>query len=322
MFRRYSFFFTLSFAIVSVLNAQSDYYHQELSITTENDVYLLQNTDRYYSNGALIHFRFISNKRSFLGVRHREETKRIIELELSQKFFTPKDLTLTNFVDYDRPYAGWLYTGFTVSDFPKPNRIISFGAELGVVGDISGADGFQTWYHRNFGFPDPQGWDFQIRNELVANLKASYSYQLPLVKNSVDLITSTSAVLGTGFINAMQQVDVRFGKLQSLDESVFKNAIIGRRRNGFERHAYFFLGYGAQWVGHNITVQGSLWKDNSPHTEDIHSGIHRFRVGWAANSVNTTFKMTYNWLSEEVKGAKVHSYIGFELLIRFRPQKL
>lgn len=321
MFRRFFFFLALLFAFASGLYAQADYYHQELSITTENDVYLLQNTDRYYSNGALIHFRFIPDKSSFLGISHKEEVKRIIEIELSQKFFTPKDLTLTDFAEYDRPYAGWLYTGLTISDFVKPNQLLSYGVELGVVGDISGADGFQTWYHRNFGFPEPQGWDFQIRNELVFNLKANYSYQVPLLKNSIDLITSTSAMLGTGFINARQQVDVRFGKLQALDESVFKNAIIGRRRNGFDRHAYFFLGYGAQWVGHNITIQGSLWKDNSPHTEDVFLGIQRFRVGWAANSENTTFKMTYNWLSEEVKGAKVHSYIGFELLIRFRPRK-
>ncbi len=322
MYRRYLFSVALSLIMFSGLIAQSDYFHQELSITTENDVYLLQNTDRYYSNGALIHFRFIPEKRSFLGIGHKEDTKRIIELELSQKFFTPRDLTLTDIADYDRPYAGWLYTGLTISDFPKANQALTYGAELGVVGSISGADGFQTWYHRNFGFPEPQGWDSQIRNELVFNLKANYSYQFPLLKNSIDLITTSSAVLGTGFINAMQQADFRFGKLQSLDESAFKSAIIGRRRNGFERHAYFFLGYGAQWVGHNVTIQGSLWKDNSPHTEEIYNSIQRFRVGWAASSVNTTFKMTYNWLSEEVRGAKVHSYIGFELLIRFRPRNL
>lgn len=321
MFRRFYFFLSLLFPFTSGLYGQTDYYHQELSITTENDVYLLQNTDRYYSNGALIHFRFIPNKSSFLGISHKEEVKRIIEIELSQKFYTPKDLTLTDFVDYDRPYAGWLYTGLTISDFVKPNQLLSYGVELGVVGDVSGADGFQTWYHRNFGFPEPQGWDFQIRNELVFNLKANYSYQFPLLKNSIDLITSTSTMLGTGFINAMQQADIRFGKLQDLDESVFKNAIIGRRRNGFDRHAYLFVGYGAQWVGHNITIQGSLWKENSPHTEEIFSSVQRFRVGWAANSENTTFKMTYNWLSEEVKGARTHSYVGFELLIRFRPRE-
>lgn len=322
MFRRFLFFCVISFFAVPGLVAQSDYYHQELSITTENDVYLLQNTDRYYSNGALIHFRFIPEKNAFLGIKHKEATKRIIEIELSQKFYTPKDLTLTDVAEFDRPYAGWLYTGLSISDFPKPNQLLSYGVELGVVGDISGADGFQTWYHRNFGFPVPRGWDLQIRNELVANLKGSYSYQFPLLKNSIDLIATSSAVLGTGFINVMQQADIRFGKLQSLDESAFKNAIIGRRRNGFDRHAYFFLGYGEQLVGHNVTIQGSLWKDNSPHTEDIHTRIQRFRVGWAASSVNTTFKMTYNWLSEEVKGAKVHSYVGFELLIRLRPRKL
>lgn len=321
MFRRYSFLFALSLIFFSRLSAQSDYYDQELSITTENDVYLLQNTDRYYSNGALIHYRFIPRKSSFLGIAKQEGVKRIVEVEFSQKFYTPKDLTLTEVDDFDRPYAGWLYAGLTVSDFLTPDQLLSYGAELGVVGSISGADGFQTWYHRNFGFPEPQGWDSQIRNELVLNLKVNYSRQFKLVDSSIDLITTSSAMLGTGYINAMQQIDVRFGQLQVLNESAFKSAIIGQRTNEFSRHAYFFLGYGAQWVGHNITIQGSLWNDDSPHTEEIFNTIQRFRVGWAASSVNTTFKMTYNWLSEEVKGAKVHSYIGFELLIRFRPRK-
>lgn len=319
--RRFFLLAMLSVVLICQLLAQSDYYDQELSITTENDVYLLKNTDRYYSNGALIHFRFVPEKNVFLGIGKKEPVKRIVELEISQKFYTPKDLTLTDVNDYDRPYAGWLYFGLTVADFVKANQLITYGVELGVVGSISGADGFQTWYHRNFGFPEPQGWGFQIRNELVANLKGSYSFQLPLVKKSVDLISTSQAMIGTGFINAMQRVDVRFGKLQSLDESVFKNAIIGRRRNGFSRHAYLFLGYGRQWVGHNITVQGGLWNDRSPHTEDIFSTVQHVRVGWAANSVNTTFKMTYNWLSEEVAGAGKHAYIGFELLLRFRPRK-
>ena len=318
MSRKCLFLFALSFLFFADLSAQSVRYDREFSLTTENDVYLLQNTDRYYSNGALLHYRFIPRKQAFLGVGKKESVKRIIDIEFSQKFYTPKDLTLTNIVDFDRPYAGWLYTGLTLSDFLKPNRVLTYGVELGVVGDISGADGFQTWYHRNFGFPEPRGWDFQIPNELVLNLKASYSHQFVLVPKSIDIVTTTSGVLGTGFINAMQRADIRFGKLQPLNESAFKNAVIGERVNEFERHGYFFFGFGAQWVGYNITVQGSQFNDNSPHTEEIFNTVQHFRVGWAASSVNTTFKMTFNWLSEEVRGARTHAYVGFELLIRMR----
>lgn len=304
------------------LRAQSDYFHQEFAIANENDVYTFKNTDRYYSNGILTHFRFIPQKASFLGIRQGDSTKRIIDIELTQKFFTPVDLTLNDFEDFDRPYAGWLYGGLTIADFPKRNRRIEYGLELGVVGRASGAEAFQTWYHRNFGFPRPRGWDFQIPNEVAVNLKVEYNHQWALVKSGkLDLISSSRLMLGTAFTNAVQRLDVRFGGLQTLDESGFVNAMIGRRRNDFKKHGYFFVGYGLQWTGHDVTIQGSLWNDDSPHTESIFSNIQHFRVGWAASSANTTFKMTYNWLSKEVKGARDHGYVGFELLLRFRPRK-
>ncbi len=319
MYKRISLICTLFLLSFGVLNAQQDSFQQEFAIANENDVYVLKNTDRYYSNGILLHYRFIPKADSWLGKRKRQENKRIIDIELSQKFYTPVNLTLTDFNDYDRPYAGWLYAGFTVLDFPKNNQRIEYGLELGTTGRPSGAEAFQTWYHATVGFPRPRGWGFQIAQELAANLKANYQYQFSLVDGVLDLVTTSSAMVGSAFTNFVQRADLRVGRLQALNESGFANAMIGQRNSDWRNHFYFFTGYGQQWTMHDITIEGSLWNDRSIHTEELISNVRHLRVGWAASSANTTFRMTYHALSEEVEGGRNHDYVGFELLLRFGP---
>ena len=300
------------------MQAQQDFFQQEFAIANENDVYVLKNTDRYYSNGILLHFRFLPGGDSWLGKRRNLNNKRIIDIELSQKFYTPVNLTLSDPDDFDRPYAGWLYAGFTIADFPRADQRIEYGLELGTTGRPSGAEAFQTWYHATVGFPRPQGWGFQIASELALNLKANYMRQWVLADGLLDLVTTSSAMVGSAFTNIVQRADLRVGRLRPLNESGFANALIGERTRDFRNHFYFFTGYGYQWTLHDITIQGSLWNDNSTHTEEIFSTVRHLRVGWAASSSNTTFRMTYHWLSEEVKGAQNHDYVSFELLLRFK----
>ena len=309
------------FFLESALHAQQEYFNQEFAIANENDVYVLKNTDRYYSNGILLHYRFIPKSSTWWGKRKNLDRKRIIDIELSQKFYTPVNLTLTDFEDFDRPYAGWLYAGLTINDFPSAHQRLEYGVELGTTGRPSGAEAFQTWYHATVGFPRPRGWGFQVASELAMNFKAKYQHQFSIVDGKFDLVTTSSAMLGSAFTNVVQYADLRVGRLQPLNESGFANAMIGQRTEEFRNHFYFFTGYGYQWTIHDITIQGSLWNDNSVHTEEIFSNVRHLRVGWAASSANTTFRMTYNWLSEEVKGAKNHDYVGFELLLRFKPRK-
>ena len=298
--------------------AQQDFFHQEFAIANENDVYIFKNTDRYYSNGILLHFRFLPNETSWLGKRKHLDRKRIVDIELSQKFYTPVNLTLRDFADFDRPYAGYLFAGLTVADFPRKNQRLEYGLELGVVGRASGSEAFQTWYHATVGFPTPRGWGFQIPNELTLNLKAQYDYQWSLLPGSIDLVSSSRAMAGTAHTNFVQRADIRFGRLQALNQSGFANALIGNQRDDFRNHFYFFVGYGQQWTLHDITIEGSLWNDDAPHTEELITSVRHARVGWAASSANTTFRMTYNWLSEEVVGAQTHEYVGVELLLRFK----
>ncbi len=323
MFKYLKTSFSFAFLLVMCANlmAQTAYRDQEFSIATENDAYLLKNNDHYYSNGILIYYRFVPTPGSFFNKQPSDSVKSIVEFSLIQKYFTPTNLGLTDPIDFDRPYAGLLTTGVKVTKFPKPDRAYSYGVELGVIGRASGAEALQEWYHSWAGFPDPKGWGFQIRNELIAAIKFEYNRQFSLLPRTIDLVTDSRVQMGTAFLNTNQGLDLRFGKLRPLNNSAFKNSLIGKGSSRFEGHNYFFIGTGVEYVVHNTTIQGSIWNDRSPHTEEIFNWIWHWRLGWAANSENATFKMTYYHLTKEVIGAQNHAYLGFELFLRFRPSK-
>jgi len=308
--------------VISVMvKSQTEYRDQELSIKHENDVYLLKNKDQYYSNGMIINYRFIPRPGTFFRKVKNDSIKYIINLEIAHKFYTPFDIKRTDVRTFDRPYAGTLQAFIGVTKFTKQDVAWDYGLEIGVVGEASGGEAFQKWYHRWANFPEPQGWDYQIQNEMYFNMTGEFNKQFVLLPKTIDLITYSKITLGTTRFNFKNGLDVRFGKLQSLNQSSFKNALIGKGSKKVIGHNYIFVGAGAEYVIHNSLIQGSIWNDNDPHTEEKLNWVGHWRVGWAANSENTTFKMTYYHLSKEVVGAGTQAYIGFELNLRFKPSK-
>ena len=295
---------------------QTTYKNREYSLANENDVYLLQDSDRYYSNGIIFHRRWVPGS----GLSQNDSIKHILDFEFSHKTYTPQDLGFRNFENYERPYAGLLTLGLSSQKFISPTFSRTLGIEAAVVGDVSGAQLFQEWYHDKLGFKSPQGWRYQIPNEFLVNLKAGLSKQFWVLPKRLDVIIDSEAYLGTGFTHFTQRVDARFGQLRQLENSSFKNASIGRGSDQMTVFTYFFFGYGGQYVLQNITIAGSLLNDRAPHTEELLRYVRHWRIGWATNSHKTTFKMIYNGLSPEVEGNSTHGYITFELAIRLAPK--
>ena len=310
-----------SFFSSLALQAQTEYRNQELSIINENDVYLFQNIDRYYSNGIFLNYRFVPNN----AQEDTSQKKRIFDLGIAQRFWTPQNLTLDDPEDYDRPYAGILNLSFETSIFPKKDRRLAYGFDFGVIGKASGAQAFQEWYHKVFGFPQPLGWEYQVPNGAILDLKAEFNRQFFLIPQKVDLISSSSVSLGSGFTNAIQRIDIRAGKLNDLISSAFFNAIIGRGSENIQVHNYFFLGYGLEAVGYNATIQGRLSDSRAeyPYMEDVFRLVRHLRIGFATNSNRVSFKVTYNWLSREVDqfAAGRHAFIGFQLDLRLQSRQ-
>lgn len=296
------------------LKGQSDYRKTEFSIINENDVYLLNGSDEYYSNGLIFNYRFLPNSKD----TSESTSKTIIDFELGHKFFTPDGIIFTQLEDLDRPYAGLLYLSASKAKFSTATSRLKYGAQLGITGKPSLGEALQTWYHRATGFKKPLGWDFQIKTALVINVFGEYNKQFKLIPDLLDVVTSSGATIGTGFVNAYQKLDLRIGGLKSLDVSPFFNAVIGRGSDKFIANNYFFVGYGLSYVAHDITASGSLFNDNSPHTETVMPWLQNARIGWATSSNKATFKMTFHWLSKELRSTRDNTYISFMLSLRFK----
>lgn len=100
---------------------------------------------------------------------------------IGQSLFTPDDISQSDSIDDDQPYAGWLYLGFGVESevIPKTDHLRyldNIELQLGVIGPLSGAEQVQRIGHDLTNATDPRGWGNQLDNEPGINF--FYSRQL------------------------------------------------------------------------------------------------------------------------------------------------
>jgi lipid A 3-O-deacylase len=86
---------------------------------------------------------------------------------IGQQFYTPDDITISELIPNDRPYAGWLYVGGSWKSSTY-SRQTATDVYIGATGDASLARQTQRGWHalRFIQAADPKGWDHQIGNRL------------------------------------------------------------------------------------------------------------------------------------------------------------
>ena len=96
-------------------------------------------------------------------------------VSFGQNLYTPVDTSTTAFQPGDRPYAGWLYLGWTFhilrdGDATHPARTSVFEVTTGVVGPWALGEFAQNGWHDIIHVPHAEGWTHQLRNEPGLNL--------------------------------------------------------------------------------------------------------------------------------------------------------
>jgi hypothetical protein len=147
---------------------------------TENDDWWPDTgTDKNYTNG----FRLTINRNAdifrlnrlplFRWVpRHRgcheaagEQTCISTAVHFGQQFYTPDDITISELIPRDRPYAGWLYIGGSWQA-ASDRKAVNTDLFVGFTGGPSLARQVQTQWHKVVGASVPRGWDNQIGDRL------------------------------------------------------------------------------------------------------------------------------------------------------------
>ncbi len=90
---------------VSGLKAQG--FKQQLGFRSDNDSYLANGQDRYYTNGLFINYRKTVNEDRLKS----DLQKKILELELGQKMYNAQSGAIPSIIYVARPITVYLFAG-------------------------------------------------------------------------------------------------------------------------------------------------------------------------------------------------------------------
>lgn len=201
---------------------------------------------------------------------------RNLVVSFGQLIYTPGNVESESLITTDRPYAGYLYTGFayhTRSD----NRLDSIEFDIGLVGPASLGQESQDFIHDLRNFEKFQGWDNQLDNELGLGMlyeRKQRIFRLSFAQNKIqhDFISHAGLNLGNvaTYINA--GFEYRIGRYLPDDFGTSSvrpggdSASPGRRdprlRRNFLSGVHFFIAADARLVARDIFLDGNTFEDS------------------------------------------------------------
>jgi hypothetical protein len=310
----------LLFSILSVLTfgASAQTYKNEFGFKSDNDSYLAQGSDRYYTNGLFIDYRRAMDQSKLkTGLE-----KKIYEISAGQKMYNPISGYAPDPTKQDRPFAGYLYVGGALSWFHSNESVLKTSVEIGTTGPNSLAEDGQELLHNTVGFYELDGWQYQIKNEMAVNLSAQYTKLLHRVSsNAIDFSFDGYANVGTTFSGAGAGILFRAGGINQLFNSAYTNAVIGnnpKTKTLVKREIFFYAKPQLNFVAYDATVQGSMFNNDSPVTFGVKPIVFAQQVGFNYSSQRFTFDFGMLFKTKEIKSsAKAHQYGSISMFYRF-----
>jgi lipid A 3-O-deacylase len=314
--------FALTVCLFTGITSYAQNRSTEIGFQSDNDSFLGQGSDRYYTNGFFLHYRHAVD----MSKLKNDVANAVFGLELGQKIYNAQSGRLPSADFVDRPFAGYLYLGASANVLYKNETTLKLSAKVGVVGPAAGGYPIQRFIHNTFGFYKLNSWQYQIRNDVELNLSGEVN-KLLARGSWVDLTLASNLNLGTGFINAAIGPLIRLGNFNQLFQSVSTQSTVSRNANpGLLHKNEFFFYYKPQLNGvlYDATVQGSLFKDHPvAGTQEIVGDINHFvfsnQLGVALTTSRFVFDVGAVINTREVKQMvkKTHQWGSLTVLYRF-----
>ncbi len=274
----------------------------------ENDVFT--GTDRYYTGGVALEWVSPWLKRSpvnkLLVKPVFGHTK--YGITLIHNSYTPVDITRTDILFGDRPFAACLLLeSFQITTDTEKHRRISVALSTGIIGQGAGSEVLQTFIHRHFTrtSPIPKGWHNQINNDIILNYEINYEKQLFSYAKRLSIDVNARARAGTLSNKAGTGATIIFGHLYN----PFRIA----RSHHFQ--AYVYNHAEVSIVAYDATMQGGLFDRRSPYTirqEDISTITFQNRFGFVTDFRGFRIEFFRSFLTREFRTGNNHHWGGFQ----------
>ncbi len=279
----------------------------------DNDIW--NKTDRYYTNGVSFTFTAPFLNKSPLNyilipVSKQNASYSLYGLRVNHAMYTPTDLVSPGIKPDDRPFASVL----SLSEFRVSNnseRFIQYQSEIqfGMIGNYALGEQAQSFIHLITPSEVPEGWTYQIKNDLILNYNFSISKGLVNLSN-FEWIVNGGLQLGTLHTNYSLGIKLRAGKLNSYFGSLVPATVWSNEKFQFS----FLVESDVKYVFYNGTLQGGVFFNrDSPFIitpEQLTPWVFHHRLGLTVNLKSHQLSIYQNILSPEFKGGLSHKWVG------------
>ncbi|HEX8222512.1 MAG TPA: lipid A deacylase LpxR family protein [Allosphingosinicella sp.] len=250
-------------------------------------------TDRYYTNGLKLEWLRLEEEldgRFLPGISHSDWCRLICggdALErgkvdagfaIGQNMYTPQDILNPAPQPNDRPWAGHLY-GSRIARISylqnslEAQRQDRIEVSLGIVGPAALAGETQIEFHRLIGADHPAGWDNQLRNEPILQLRYDVALRWPNEDGGhADLIPLVRMNVGNAVTSLEAEITGRIGwNLSGFGvQPIVAYAPVphdvapaeSARRPRWRSSGSLFVRGGVKAVAHNIFLDGNSFERN------------------------------------------------------------
>jgi hypothetical protein len=222
----------------------------------DNDFFC--STDRYYTQGTiveLIHPIIKKSPLSYLLFCFKNNSQRHYGFSLQQDVFTPKSIRMDTLNKLERPFTATLvmrHSVYSINPFKKQR--LNTGFELGIIGPNAKGEETQKGIHKALNNIAPQGWQWQLNQDIIINYNVIYEKGL-ITKKYAELIWFGGLRAGTLYNDASGGIYFRLGLMNSYFNhfGIIKNA----KKNKVQ--LYLTARAQAKLVAYNATLQGGLF---------------------------------------------------------------
>lgn len=259
---------------------------QAIHIYVENDTRRIggPGSDNAYTNGVKISYIYAESnipKWADAVMNRSEELRNAIQgsqsnfgFSLGHQIYTPNDILRTDLIKDDRPYAAWLYMGFS-AQFQNSAQSHALELDLGIIGPEAIGRVVQNGFHNLIGTYEAEGWEHQLKTEPTIQL--SYQQRLRFIEVTLsdqkyfDLIPFFGGGLGNVSIDAHLGAMVRLGNLLTDDLGPARpsmtngdNFVNPVSKGEPKTSVYLFASGQGIAIARNIFLDGNTFRE-SPH---------------------------------------------------------
>ena len=292
--------------------ATPEYLSREISFKTDNDAFLFQKKDAYYTNGFFF---------KLTGAIQKKEKKIIRSLELGQMIYTPISRSVNVLSDIDRPYCGYLFIALSQTKFFTGKQVLETHGSLGVVGEASFGESMQNSYHKLLRYARFTGWQYQVQNSVGIDLGVSYSKTLLEDSSWIKWAPVAQLNVGATFTNLKLGSILCVGSFENNQNSSLWNAGLQPGKTHtirkYELFAYWFPQLILQ--GYNATVEGGLFsKGNGAVLGNSERWMvqHNWGICYVRERWNTKLELIYQ-TREATAQLNPQRYVSVQLGYRF-----